>query len=256
MMTPRLIPFLVVLAASPCLRAQSEAAIADREARVLAATFKKQIKAGKNSLTARIEAVQELGQYSHGSFVKPLLTVARSDKAKSVRQKAAEAIGNQPKKNARPALVFLLSKTKINKDPGLTASVVRAINKSCYEARNWSALHKLFERSLSDRKAVDAQLAILQVARTQKEIQAIDLLVQHIDEPAPVWVDDPSNPPASYWEARYKNWQRWRTQVKSALYAITDQRFGTAKEARTWLKKNRRNLESKRRAEARRKPKN
>ncbi len=64
------------------------------------------------------------------------------------------------------------------------------------------------------------------------------MLLNHIDEPAPVDVDAASNPPASYWEKRWKAWRLWRDDVKEALYALTGQRFSSGKEARTWIRVN------------------
>jgi hypothetical protein len=80
------------------------------------------------------------------------------------------------------------------------------------------------------------------LAKNHKELEALDLLLENLDEPAPANVDDPSNPPAEYWEMRWKAWRSWRDDVKEALFAITGQRFNTSAEAREWLDKNLREL--------------
>jgi hypothetical protein len=85
---------------------------------------------------------------------------------------------------------------------------------------------------------VPLQEAILGLAAQHKEKQSIELLLDNIDEPVPQNVDAANNPPASYWEARWKAWKAWREKVKDALFALTGQRFGSAAEARVWLAKN------------------
>ena len=82
------------------------------------------------------------------------------------------------------------------------------------------------------------QKAILQLVIDCTEKQAWRLLTEHIDEPGPVDVDSPSNPPAEYWESRWKAWRAWRADVKEALFALTGQRFGSGKEAKTWIRAN------------------
>lgn len=232
---------LAFLVATPVLAQDNDIAarsIPDKEAKVLVSDFKKQIKASKKSLKGRLEAVQTLGRHKNNLLVRPLLTVAKSDKAKTVRQEAVKALGKQPSKRARPTLTNLLNKSSIMKEPAMTAAIVRAISNNCYDGRDWNKFQKMFNQAETNNKAADAQRAILEAAGKHKEVDAIRLLVDNIDPPEPAWVDDPSNPPASYWEARYKNWRKWNSQVASSLYQITGQRFGTAKEARVWLKKN------------------
>ena len=222
--------------------AQQARKVEDREARRLIREFDKAVKARKASLSARLTAVQNLGLNSNGLFVKPLLRTARIDKAKSVKQAAIAAIGNQPPRQARSALNMLLKKTSITSEPNITAAIIKAFDKGSYQVKDYKTFKGLFERSLADQRCVAAQIAILELFGHQKEVQAAQYLSMHIDAPEPAWVDDASNPPASYWEARWKNWQKWRNHLKEALFQITGQRFASNKEARAWLKKNRNKL--------------
>jgi hypothetical protein len=231
-----------LLSISQPLWAQEARKVEDREARRLIREFDKAMKPKKASLGSRITAVKNLGLYSNGLFVKPLLRTARSDKAKSVRQVAIIAIGNQPTRPARSALNMLLKKTSITSDPNVTAAIVKAFDQGSYQSKDYKTFKGLFDRSLADQRCVAAQIAILELFGHQKEVQAAQYLSMHIDAPAPAWVDDASNPPASYWEARWKNWSKWRNQLKEALFQITGQRFASNKESRAWLKKNRNKL--------------
>jgi hypothetical protein len=216
--------------------------IEDKEAKALIAEFEKKVKANAKNLGVRLTAVQELGGHRNGLLVKPLLAIARSDKAISVRRAATEAIGAQPKKQARRALSMLLKKTDMLRQPDETASVVRALSSESYDAKDWPILQRMFDKSLAEKGVVNAQIAIIELAGQQQEVQAANWLVQHIDAPAPAWVDDPNNPPADYWEARHKNWAKWRGQVTEAMFQITGQRFGSTKEAKLWMRANGREL--------------
>ena len=100
-------------------------------------------------------------------------------------------------------------------------------------------------RDLDNKDFPGVQKAIIELAGNQKELAAINLLLQHMDEPQPVFVDDPNNPPADYWERRWNNWEVWRLAVRETLYQITGQRFTKSKEARSWIQKNRRKLQKK-----------
>jgi hypothetical protein len=82
------------------------------------------------------------------------------------------------------------------------------------------------------------QEAILELVIAHKETQALPMLLRNTDEPAPANVEAADNPPAEYWEARWKSWAVWKGKVKDALFELTGQRFTTAAEAQAWLKKN------------------
>ena len=228
------------------LWAQEAHKVDDREAKKLISEFSKAIKANKKSLSGRLVAVQNLGQRSHRLLIKPLLKTARSDSAKSVKQAATLALGNQPPKYARSALTMLLKKTSVTANPNITAAIVKAFNQGSYQTRDYKTFKSLFERGIADQRCVAAQIAIIELFGQQREVQAALYLAGHIDEPAPVSVDDPSNPPASYWKARYKNWQKWGSRLKHSLFQITGQRFASSKEADTWIRKNRNKIKAKR----------
>ncbi len=241
-MKTRLITTCLLSISLQPLCAQEARPIEDKEAKQLIDEFKKTIKASKKNLGSRVKAVQELGRRSNGLLVKPLLKLARSDRAKTVRQEATIALGNQPAKQARGALNMLLKKTSITSEPNVTAAIVKAYGGGSYRDKDYKTFKSMFERSLADQRCVAAQIAIIELFGKQQEIQAAEYLARHIDAPEPVNVDSASNPPASYWEARYKNWQKWRQRLKETLYQISGQRFGTSKEAGVWLRKNRRAL--------------
>ena len=216
----------------------------DKQAKAAVAEFKKNYKS-KASLKQKLAALEQLRPGKSPFLVKPLVKVVKTEKKhKSCRKLAAELLGNQPKNKVRKQLLKLIYDAKIKRTPTIVSTLIRSHSKASYESRDWEDLEKLFRKDLADRRYPQVQKAIMETVTQHKELLALDLLVESIDPPQPAWVDDPNNPPASYWEARWKNWEVWRNDVKEALYQITGQRFVTGKEAKAWLK-NRSKLQKK-----------
>jgi hypothetical protein len=71
-----------------------------------------------------------------------------------------------------------------------------------------------------------------------KTMSAVPQLVEMVKEPYPENPNSPSNPPASYWEARYKIWQATEGWVRWALKEITGQEFRTHREWAAYVSAN------------------
>jgi len=192
---------------------------------------------GKPSMRERSQALDALATGSNKNLVKPLQDIVADDASLVIRKRAAELLGNQPAKEGGKAIRKLLAHAKVTAAPPVQAELIRSLSRCGYEPKCWPELDREFERVYAlDR--VPVQEALLDLVVAHKEVQAIPLLLRNIDEPVPANPDDPSNPPAEYWEARWKSWQVWRGKVKEALFVLTGQRFSTAEEARAWLRKN------------------
>jgi hypothetical protein len=91
------------------------------------------------------------------------------------------------------------------------------------------------------RKAPSAE-AMIGVARYferfQKDKRPCKLLAMWLDEPRPGNVNDGSNPPAAWWEARWKLWDKTKPAAVAALKAITGQHFDATDEAKAWFRAN------------------
>ena len=208
-----------------------------REARVALAEFRKTFRTRDAGLADKLQAVAALAAGSHRDLVKPLRDLAADDEPTTVRMKAASALGHQPSEQANPALVYLVRSVKVRGNTPVLAATIRSLNKAGYRDKQWRELKGLFEAKY-DAEYVAVQKALLELIATHKEKQAIGLLVDNLDEPRPVWVDDPENPPAEYWERRWKAWDAWRSDVVEALRVITGQRFNSAAEADAWIRQN------------------
>lgn len=207
----------------------------DRTAKAALAEFEKAIK-GKASIADRTRALEALGKGSSKLLVKPLVKVIETEKSVLVRQKAAAVLARQPAKDANPAIRKLLGHARVGSEPTLQAELIRALANCGYDKSQWQDIADLFEREYHAER-VTLQEAILDLVARHQEQQALPLLLRNFDEPIPEHPDDPSNPPAEYWEARWKAWAAWRGKVKETVFTLTGQRFTTAAEAKAWLAK-------------------
>jgi hypothetical protein len=208
----------------------------DKDAKEAVKVYRQKTK-GTPTLAQKLQSLEELGKGRHAELVTVLASVVQSEKLLSVRRRAAEMLSQQPAEAANRAIIKLLSTTGVSDQPQILADLVRGLLRTGYQPKQWADLDGLFDRDYSADR-VPLQEAILELVIAKKEAQAIEVLLRNLDEPIPANVDDAANPPAQYWEARYKAWRVWRIKVKDALFAITGQRFTTAAEARAWLKKN------------------
>ncbi|HEX5054331.1 MAG TPA: hypothetical protein VFZ65_21310 [Planctomycetota bacterium] len=208
----------------------------DKTAKAAADELTKLMK-GTPSMAEKSAALERVASGSNKLLVKPLAQIVERDKSVLIRKRAAELIANQPAADAGDAILRLLKNSRVNAFPAVMAELVRALSGAGYTSANWRDIDNLFEQDyLAER--VPLHEAILDLITRHKEKQALPLLLRNLDEPIPSNVQEAKNPPAEYWEARWKAWAVWREKVKEALFAITGQRFSTAAEAKEWLKKN------------------
>lgn len=191
----------------------------------------------KASLADRIAALDALVRGKHDSLVPVLEKIVRTDGSMAVRRKAAEALAWQPEKKARGAVVALLDDAGVGKAPELLEPLVNALARVGYTAKDWDRLEVIFRAGYAANR-IGLQRAIITLAGEHKEKQALAVMLENFDEPMPKDVHGASNPPAEYWEARWKAWKGWRDDLKAAVQRITGQRFASAEEARAWLRSN------------------
>ncbi len=187
------------------------------------------------TLGDKLEAVRALGQGRHRLAVDALADVVRKEPAVSVRAAAAELLGAQPAEAARPVILALID--ACDHQPDVLTVLLGALTRAGYQTRDWDRIERLFAREFGE-EWTPMQKALLQLVTAHKERQAWRLLVEHLDEPFPADIDHADNPPAEYWERRWKAWRSWRDDVKAALFAITGQRFSTGAEAKVWIRAN------------------
>ena len=100
------------------------------------------------------------------------------------RRQAAELLARQPAKQARPAILKLLQNPRTEDTPAVAAALVNALCACGYDKSNWKTVEAMFERSYAP-ECVQLQEAILNLAATHKETQALKLLLRNLDETNP-----------------------------------------------------------------------
>lgn len=208
----------------------------DKTAKQMATELQKALR-GSGSMADKSRALDAIADSSHAQLLKPLAEAVEKDKSVVIRKRAASLLRNQPKEDATDTIRKLMRSPRVQGNGGVLAELVHGLSHCGYRPKFWKDLEDLFERDYAAER-VPVQEALLDLITAHKEKQAVDLLLRNLDEPAPANVDDASNPPQEYWEARWKAWAVWKNKVKEALFAITGQRFSTAAEARAWLAKN------------------
>ena len=208
-----------------------------KEAREMLSLFKKRISKAKKLPQVRIELIKSLVEKSHKSFVKALIKVAQKDKSKLVRAEAYRALGKLDYRESRKALYKALKKTSLINEPLILFGIFDALENIGYRSYFFEPLSDIFESAWETKKPAEIQKRIINIFGKAKEKKAFRLLVNHLDEPIPKNVDDPSNPPASWWEKRWKAWDIWKKDVKKALISITGVEFDRASFYKKWAKK-------------------
>lgn len=208
----------------------------DKTAKTAVDEFNKLMK-GTPNMAQKNSALDLFAGGANKLLIKPLAQVIETEKLLVVRKRAAELMANQPAVDANPAIRKLLKNARVGSYPTVMAELIRGLARCGYDASQWRDLADLFEREYHVER-VPLQEAVLDLVIAHKEKQAVSLLLRNLDEPAPKDVHGADNPPAEYWEARWKSWSAWRGKVREALFAVTGQRFSTVAEAEAWLKKN------------------
>lgn len=196
-----------------------------------------QLTKGQATMLQKTRLLDRVAGGSNKQLVKLLAQIVETEKLAVVRKRAAELLVNQPQPDANAAIRKLLKNTKVASSHAVTAELVRTLARCGYDKTQWNDVADLFEREYSVER-VPVQEAVLDLVVAHKETQALQLLLRNIDEPHPADPHAANNPPAEYWEARWKSWAAWKAKVKEALFTITGQRFNSADEANAWLKKN------------------
>jgi hypothetical protein len=209
----------------------------DKTAKAAVEEWNKAMK-GAASMAEKHRALEQLAGGSHKLLVKPLAQLIENEKLLVVRKRASELLANQPGPDAAATIRRLLKSSRVAGAPQVLAELVRGLARVGYDKADWDTVEDLFDRDYAADR-VPVHEAVLELVAQHKEQQALPLLLRNLDEPVPENVDDASNPPREYWEARWKAWNVWKGKVKDALFAVTGQRFSTSAEAKAWLKANR-----------------
>lgn len=209
----------------------------DKLARKKVKEFQKALKPKKVSMAVRKQALDTLNGGISQQLIKPLQQFIEKDSSIVLKKQAVSMLADQPKDRTKPVILKLLKNVRLTANPQVEAGLIRALGRTGYDSGDWKQIKDVLESDY-DNERIPVHEAVIELVHEHREVQAIPMLLRNLDEPIPANVDVAENPPAEYWKARWHAWAVWKGKVKEALFAITGQRFSTAKEAKAWLKKN------------------
>lgn len=216
--------------------------LSDDEARAVVARFRKLVlsrtalrgskKKRHASFVTRLEEVEALSKVQHASLVPLLKRVLRKDPSDAVRVKAAEALRAQPKKDAQRLALQLIKERRFLKKGALAGPIIKILS---YHGAPQSVWKDLQHRFLDVGSL--GQQALFEHIGERKDWDMVPLILEHIDPPAPANVDDPNNPPATYWKERWEQWRAFKPQLKEACEKLFGREFETRKELADWIRR-------------------
>jgi len=199
-------------------------------ARDLVGMFKVHIKESKEA-EKLVQLLEELASEGAHSDISKELVKYLKHKHQVVEVTAVKMLGTQRDEVARKALMKI-AKAGRNYKPHLGEEAVKSLGYVGYGGkRGFTQLAELFY----EQKGPKIRRAIIKTFGQQKEKLAVPLLISLLDEPKPGSVSSASNPPASYWQARYKDWRYLSATSVRSLEAIIGRRFFKSKDAIEWV---------------------
>ena len=178
----------------------------------------------------RADAIAPFLLHRNELYVKtlaPFLKDANEDVAKA----AARALGNQPFPKASEALLDFASNKKLTAvAPGAAAEALLALQGTGLGKKGYERLRALFDDADPQSKT-----AIFRVLAALKEKKAFSFFVDYTDEPHGD-TSSANNPPASYWKARFTEWNDYKQYVRRGLKELSGQSLATAAQWIEWAK--------------------
>lgn len=177
---------------------------------------------------ARAEALEKFALHRNEAYPKAIAPFLK-DKNADVARAAARALANQPFPASTDALLNFATNPKVlASTPELAAEAILALGGAGLGKKGYDRLREIFDDGDKGVKT-----AIMRAFFEQKEKKAFSFFVDHCDEPQGD-IKNPANPPASYWKARFEEWNEYKQYVRRGLKAITGQSLATAKAYIEW----------------------
>lgn len=190
-----------------------------------------------------VSCLLEMEKLRHESWV-PVIRGALKSKNKEVLPHAIRAAATHELKDEAKNIRKLLSTKggKKKQEPQSVAVVAAAIDYCARldvkgeEAEVLEHLTEVFldERRMKGSAAEELVRASIHYLGVHKHRPAAKKLVEMLEEPVPADPNSGTNPPESYWKARYEIWLKSEGWVRWALKEITGQEYRTFREWKAW----------------------
>jgi len=192
-------------------------------------TAMKEAKRKKNE-PARLELIQKLGEKDHPLIYKEATKWVK-DKNYKVATAAVVAIARQ-KTSIKKAGPYLARVLKSAKRTNVTCAAIVGLGVLEY-TKAYKDVRKQWRKTRGEPHKAAARYFGYTKAK-----QAFRMLAEELDEPHPTNPNDPDNPPASWWEERWKEWKENEKAIHWALsQMVPGESFETTVEAKEWVAK-------------------
>jgi hypothetical protein len=194
-------------------------------------------KAGRtrNAVEA-MPALDAIGGKTHKEFETPLVKLA-THLSSDVAARAVACLGERGGEKT-PGRLWNVWSQSITKDRyDVKGAILAALGRlgSRLDAKQYDEVESLWRKAPND----DALIGVARYFEaTKTDKRPCRLFAEFLNEPRAGDVNSPTNPPASYWEARWKQWKAVCPSVQDALKAITGQMFDNTEDAKKWFKAN------------------
>jgi hypothetical protein len=209
--------------------------IPDAEASPLAEGLKKAWRA--KTAEDALPALRAIEGKAHPSFEAPLVKLLGHASAE-IAIRSADALAERAGPKTATAMWRGGWLSPANRDrTTVRTSILRALGRmgTTLDAKQYDEVESLWKKATSG-ETLSAIAEYFGSVKTDK--RPLRLLSEALDEPIATAVNSASNPPASYWEARWKMWKASQPAVQAALKSITGQTFESSAQAKDWFKKN------------------
>jgi len=178
---------------------------------------------------SRLAAVDRLAAYDH-PLVAKCLGKALGDPDESVRAFVATSLGRQRDAMAAGYLKRA-ARVRRNQTCGVTMVAVLEGMRAHGCCPPFQDLKGVFKKGTKE-----VQREIILSLRYARGRDTVKFLAPMVDLPQPANVDDPSNPPASYWKDRVERWSYWYGALTETLVHLTGVEFDESVAVKAWLR--------------------
>jgi hypothetical protein len=192
----------------------------------------------------------EVADRSHPSFQKPLLKMLTHEVTR-VAERAADLLARQKPETEKDAAKLGKSiwrkgftDRKNNRRPTVQGRIVYAAaaveGGAEVDAARFRDVERLWRTVVGDPQEANAGaiIAVCDYVRLTKDKRLCRMLAEEIDEPGTTAVNSPTNPPAEWWERRWKMWKQYKADVVESLEELTGESFKDTATAKAWFEEN------------------
>jgi hypothetical protein len=210
------------------------------EAKSLLAALKKVYK--KKNANDVLPALEPMAELKHESWDKALVRLLKHDSSLVAMRVAEMWCHRVTDKNLKKVWKAGWQEKRNDKRFTIKTKVLRAVGIAGHilDAKQYKAVEKDWRWMVGNpnESYSDALIDICWYFEVTKDKRHCRHMAEQLDEPGTNVVNDGNNPPADWWERKWKMWKPMKPAAVAALKAITGQEFDKTAVAKKWFEDN------------------